>query len=195
MRFNPDIHHRRSIRLKNYDYSSNGMYFVTICAQNREMLFRRIVGAALRGRPDDDSNRIDKADGRPDDDDNGFASPDQMITKWLMETENKFLGVRIDKFVVMPNHIHFIVDLQGGHVGPPLPEIVEWFKTMTTNEFIRKVKSGLYPPFDRRIWQRDYFEHIIRDEADYQRIWKYIDDNPARWEEDRYYMADVLNKS
>jgi len=162
MRYNQDVHHRQSIRLKNYDYSSVGMYYVTICTQDRAELFG---GAALCGRPDD---------------------ADQMIIKWLKEIENKFLGICIDKFIIMPNHMHFIVRLQGGHAGPPLHEIVEWFKTMTTNEYIRGVKSGLYPPFNKRVWQRNYFERIIRDNAEYQRIWQYIDENPARWAEDKY---------
>ena len=163
MRYNPDVHHRQSIRLKNYDYSSTGMYYVTICTQDRANLFGDIVGAALRGRP---------------------GNADQMVAKWLMETENKFSGTNIEKFIVMPNHIHFIVCIQGGHIGPPLHDIIEWFKTMTTNEYIRGVKSGLYPPFNKRIWQRNYFERIIRDDAEYQRKWQYIEENPARWAED-----------
>ena len=166
MKFDSNIHRRRSIRLKGYDYSSGGMYFVTICTQERERLFGEIVGAALRGRPDGAS---------------------EMIKKWLKETEHKFAGIEIVKYIIMPNHIHFMVSLQGGHAGPPLHEIVEWFKTMTTNEYIRGVKSGLYPPFNKRIWQRDYYEQIIRDESDYQRIWQYIDDNPSCWIEDDYY--------
>ena len=130
------------------------------------MLFGEIVGATLRGRPD---------------------KADQMTIKWLLEAENKFQGICIDKFIVMPNHIHSIVRIQGDHIGSPLHEIVGWFKTMTTNEYIRGVKSGAYPPFNKRVWQRNYFERIIRDEAEYQRIWHYIDENPARWEEDEYY--------
>jgi len=121
-----------------------------------------------------------------------------MVIKWLMETENRFAGTKIDKFVLMPNHIHFIVFMpgghmdqgghvgQGGHIGPPLHEIVGWFKTMTTGEYIRGVKSGLYPPFNRRIWQRSYHDHIIRNEDEYKRIWQYIDENPAKWAEDEY---------
>jgi len=85
--------------LKDYDYSSNGMYYVTICAQDKAMLFGEVVGAALRGRPD---------------------NADNMIEKWLVEIENKFSGIKIDKYIIMPNHIHFIVCIQGGHAGPPL---------------------------------------------------------------------------
>ena len=166
MKFNPDIHHRHSIRLRNYDYSSEGYYFVTICTQDRAKLFGEVVGAALCGRPDEVS---------------------QMIIKWLKETENKFPGIYVDKFTVMPNHIHFIVFIPGGHTGPPLYEIVGWFKTMTTNEYIAGVKSGLYPPFDRRVWQRNYYEHIIQNKEEYRKTGQYIDENPLRWTEDTYY--------
>jgi REP element-mobilizing transposase RayT len=162
MRYTPDIHHRRSIRLKYFDYSSAGMYYVTICTQDRAKLFGEIVRATL-------CNHSDNAD--------------KMIVKWLKEIENKFLGIHIDRFIVMPNHIHFIVCIQGGCTGPSLHEIVEWFKTMTTNEYIRGVKSGLYPPFNKRIWQRNYFERIIRNDSEYQRISQYIEDNPTRWVE------------
>ena len=130
------------------------------------------VGATLCGRPN---------------------NPHTMVEKWISETENKFNETKIDKYVIMPNHIHMIIFLQGNdgeagdHAGSPLPRIVEWFKTMTTNEYIRGVKSGIYPPFNKRIWQRNYYEHIIRDEEEYQQKWRYIDENPARWREDEHY--------
>ena len=75
----------------------------------------------------------------------------------------------------------------GDHAGSPLRDIVGWFKTMTTNEYIRGVKNGLFPPFDKQIWQRSYYEHVIRDEQDYRRIWQHIDENPAKWAEDVYF--------
>ena len=75
----------------------------------------------------------------------------------------------------------------GGHAGPPLPEIVDWYKTMTTNAYIRAVKEGLLLPFEKRIWQRGYYEHMIRNDQDYLDVWQYIHQNPARWAEDEYY--------
>lgn len=153
---------RKRIRLEGYDYSSCGAYFVTICTQNREMLFGDIVGANLRVRPN---------------------APDKMIEKWLLELENKYQNVSIDKHVIMPDHIHFILQQTGEHAGSPLPEIIKWFKAQTTNEYIKGVKIGLYPPFDKHIWQRNYYEHIIRNQDDYNEIWQYIDENPFKWEE------------
>ena len=161
---------RKSIRLKNYDYSSNGYYFVTICTQNREKLFGKIVGATLCGHPN---------------------NPDKIITKWLLELENKFNDIKIDEYIIMPNHIHFIIKRTGDHTGSPLQDIVGWFKTMTTNEYIAGVKCGKFIPFKGRLWQRNYYEHIIRNYDDYINIAEYIQNNPLKWEEDKLYVPEV----
>ena len=161
-----DLPKRKTMRLKAYDYSANGAYFITICTANRRHLFGEIVEAALSGRPN---------------------SPNAMLEKWLHEVANKYMNAQIDKYIIMPNHLHAIILLSGDHAGSPLPEIVGWFKTMTTNEYINGVKKGLYEPFEKRIWQRSFYDHIIRDEDDYLRIWQYIDENPAKWIEDKYY--------
>ena len=172
MKYNSEIHHRRSIRLKGYDYSRNGAYDITICTQDREHIWGEIVGATLCGRPN---------------------NPHTIIDRWISETKNKFGDIKVDKYVIMPNHIHMIIFLlgddgeSGDHAGSPLPRIVEWLKTMTTNEYIRGVKSGIYPPFNRRIWQRNYYEHIMRDKDDYEKRWRYIEENPIKWQEDEFY--------
>jgi len=97
----------------------------------------------------------------------------------------------LEKYVVMPNHVHALIRIEhpgtaGGHAGPPLPEIVDWYKTMTTNAYIRAVKTGSLPTFEKRIWQRGYYEHVIRNDQDYLDVWQYIHQNPARWAEDEY---------
>lgn len=70
---------------------------------------------------------------------------------------------------------------RGAHVGAPLPEVVQWFKTMTTNEYIRGVKQLGWAAFDGKLWQRNYYEHVIRNDDDYNRIHNYIENNPANW--------------
>jgi len=128
----------------------------------------------------------------------------QMIGRWLHETENKFHDIQCNVSVVMPNHMHFIVvnvgadrcvcpnnsgehvgsgehTGRGEHVGSPLRRVVQWFKTMTTNAYIRGVKEKGWSPFDGKLWQRNYYEHIIRDDNDYKRICKYIEQNPLKW--------------
>lgn len=156
-----ELPQRKHPRLKDYDYSQNGYYFVTICTYNRERIFGEIVGATLRGRP----NR-----------------PDKIIEKYLFELENKYQNVKLDYYVIMPDHIHMILFISGDHAGSPLPQIIDWFKTMTTNEYIKGVKTGLYPPFQKHIWQRSFYEHVIRNENDLYETRKYIENNPLKWE-------------
>jgi REP element-mobilizing transposase RayT len=138
------------------------VYFITICTYNRAHLFGDIVGATLCGRPN---------------------SPDKLIEKWLLEIEMKYRMVKIDHYVIMPDHIHFILTLQSQVCRMTVPQIVDWFKTMTTNDYIRGVKSALYPPFCKHIWQRDYYEHIIRNDDDLSETRRYIDENLAKWQE------------
>ncbi len=77
---------------------------------------------------------------------------------------------------------------KGEHTGSPLPEMIKWFKTMTTNEYIRMVKENILPSFDKRIWQRNYYEKIIKDDKIYFETINYIRNNPMKWENDEYYM-------
>lgn len=166
---------RKHTRLKEYDYAAGGAYFVTICTQDRACLFPLPVGAAPCGRPD-------------------LAR--SVARKWIEKIPEKYPGVRVEKYVVMPNHIHALfvfenISAAGGHMGPPLPRIVDWYKTMTTNEYIRLVKTGKLLPFQKRVWQRGYHEHIIRDENDFLTHWQYIGDNPALWEQDKYYGGQL----
>ncbi|MCX6221936.1 MAG: hypothetical protein NTZ69_13230 [Bacteroidia bacterium] len=173
--YHPNIHHRKSIRLKGYDYSKAGLYFITTCVQNRACLF----GEIRIGTP----QMILTAAG-------------EMIAKWYYELENKYPGIRCREMVVMPNHFHCIIEImddhqQDAHVGAPLRgrpvdtctidvpqygpdnkkfgvpmgEMVDWFKTMTTNEYIRGVKNQGWKRFDGKLWQRNYWEHIIRTKA------------------------------
>ena len=78
---------------------------------------------------------------------------------------------------------------QGDHTGSPLQRLVQWFKTMTTNEYIRDVKNQQWPPFNKKLWQRNYWEHIIRDEESLNRIRQYIIDNPLHWTIDSLHPA------
>lgn len=182
---------RKSVRLKCYDYAQNGAYFVTFCVQDKRCLLGDAAGK------------------------NGAG---QMVERWLHEIENKFPGVALDYYAVMPNHLHMILFLPGnagGHAGPPLPPnqnrtvgaalcggpnntssptpslpmVMDWFKTMSTNAYIRGVKAGVYPRFEKRLWQRNYYEHVIRCETELYEVRKYIEENPMRWREDELYMA------
>ena len=161
----PSAGHRRSIRLPEYDYEATGAYFVTICAWQKHSFFDNDV---IRRIVEDTWNEIPR----------------------------HFDKVLVDAFVVMPNHLHGILvipDLpvgadprvgppkSGAHTGAPLPTIVQWFKTMTTNRYMRAIKTSAWAPCRGRLWQRNYYEHVIRDEKSLNRIRQYILDNPVRW--------------
>jgi putative transposase len=163
--------HRKSPRLSGYDYSQEGAYFVTVCIQNRESLLGGILNGEMRlNQP-------------------GFA-----VERWWKELERKFPSIKIDEyFVVMPNHLHGIIFIassqtpvvQGGHAGPPLQRIMQWFKTMTTNNYIHGVKEHGWQPLKGKFWQRNFYEHVIRNDEALNRIREYIQTNPQRWDLDR----------
>ena len=110
-----------------------------------------------------------------------------MLTVWWNKLSDKFVGVTPGKYIVMPNHFHGIVEIDTTNNGVPLSKIIQWFKTMCTNEYLRGVKTLGWQFVDRKLWQRSYYEHIIRSDEDYENIYFYIQNNPAKWEEDQEY--------
>jgi len=187
MKFDAEKHHRHSMRLRGYDYAQAGAYFVTIVTRDRVCLFGEMVNGEMR-----------------------LNDGGRMIEQWWFELNRKFSTVETDEFVVMPNHFHGIVviagvtvgaDLrvgpnsEGAHAGAPLPTIIQWFKTMTTNEYMRGVKTRSWTPFAGRLWQRNYYEHIVRCENELTRIREYIANNPLQWEMDRENPSRTANRS
>ena len=162
MKYNPDVHHRKSIRLKDYDYSKEGMYYITICTQNRECILGDIVGA------DSISAQIKLNDAG------------NMINNIYLDLVNQIKNIKLHDYIIMPNHLHGIIEIcdtsfrADMESAPTVGEVVQTFKRYTTIEYIKGVKRGIYKPFDKRIWQRDYFEHIIRNEKEYYKIVEYI---------------------
>lgn len=185
-KYNPELHHRRSIRLKGYDYSQSGLYFITICVQGRNCLFGKIIN-----------------------DEMVLNNAGKIIDDWWQKIPEKFPDIVLDEYIIMPNHFHAIIENVGADLGvrqSPLDmnepaqtqgsapmdgtflySIVQWFKTMTTNEYIRNVRELGWEPFDKKVWQRNYHEHIIRDQQSYLKISEYISTNPLRWQEDTFY--------
>ena len=204
---NPQKHNRRSIRLKGYDYTSPGSYFVTICTQDRVRLFGEVVDAEMQLNP-----------------------YGRVVDTYLSRIPDHFPHVTLDAWVVMPNHVHAIITITDDHrrgeaipqspfkaedvsefassiipedesrIASPLPPtpppqphptgapsgslgaIVGNFKSIATRRINRMRHT---PGVD--VWQRNYWEHIIRNQAAHQRIAAYIHNNPARWEEDRLH--------
>ena len=234
-----DQRHRRSIRMRGYDYSQPGAYFVTIVTQGRECVFGEIVDGETRLNP-----------------------AGQMIATVWGDLPVRFPFVQMDAFVVMPNHLHGIIVLTGGGVGldgrgesrlvsstrrgirpdgtghgdalgdhedraydvggdrgnrhqlcdhkdrpydvrrdvggrprgtlaGSLGRVVQGFKSITTHEYVVGVKEQGWTPFPGRLWQRNYYEHVVRGEGDLRRVRQYIADNPQRWALDRENPANM----
>ena len=183
MTFDPSLHHRRSIRLKGYDYRHPGAYFITLCTQDHLHLFGHVEEWEVR-----------------------LNAAGKMVHEAWLEIPEFYPSCGLDEFVVMPNHFHGVIWLAPealgmsieGHRSIPespgmkgteqnglsLPEFVKRFKSLTTNRYGDGVASARWPAYTRRLWQRDYFEHIVRNERDLAQIRIYIRENPARWDND-----------
>jgi len=183
--YNPDIHHRRSIRIKRYDYSRPGIYFITVCIQGRECLFGEIIHDRMFAN---EYGRIVQAE-------------------WVKTAEMR-RDVVLSEFVVMPNHFHGILRIVGNDkVNPTKQEINRQTgsrekgdrqvaptgpKTKSVGAVMAGFKSAVTKQINTLrdtpgapVWQRNYFEHIIRDDTDYNKITEYILTNPRKWKDDR----------
>lgn len=204
-KYDPNIHHRRSIRLKNFDYSQVGMYFLTICTQNSDCFFGNIVSREMR-----------------------LNDAGMMVQSIWDELPSRFANLELDAFVVMPNHIHGIfalghaighpgdrMDHSAGHctgescirpynnsggsggsgsnrnsgtLAGTVGRMVQAFKSITTHQYIYGVRQSGWAPFPGKLWQRNYWEHVIRNDSELNRIREYIQNNPAQWEYDKLYV-------
>jgi REP element-mobilizing transposase RayT len=151
---------RKSLRLPGYDYSQTGAYFVTICVKSRECLFGAVISEEM----------IVNELGR-------------IVQSYWQNLANHFSHIDLDYFMVMPNHLHGIIFLVGaGSPRPQLPlgNLIGYFKFQVT----KKINEFLKTP-STQIWQRGFYEHVIRNEESLNRIREYIMTNPSRWYLDR----------
>ena len=192
-KYNPDIHHRRSIRLKGYDYAQCGCYFITICTQGRENLFGSIQNRVMI-----------------------LNDAGKMIDYQWNNLAGRFTHIELDEYIVMPNHLHGIItvgatlvvaqnvvapntnnrpNIRAGTRPAPtkgtanIGDMVGAFKSITSCEYIEGVKNNHYKSFDGKLWQRNYYEQIIRPETSLRRIQEYIRNNPRQWQQDELFTA------
>lgn len=174
---------RKALRLKDYDYSKPGFYFVTICSYMQFSLFGEINNDIL-----------------------GLNENGLIIDCFWNKIPNKFPNIQLDEYVIMPNHIHGIIqiispvgadmEVRPYHDGPKgcdnptdyvssIPEIIQWYKSITTKEY-EKYIHALAPGFPQvKLWQRNYYERIIRDENELNNVRAYIINNPMNWNTDK----------
>ena len=186
MGYNKEIPRRRSLRLKGYDYAHVGAYFVTIVIQKRLCLFGEIVGKKIR-----------------------LNDAGKMVSRVWEGLPKRFPAIETDMFMVMPNHLHGIIVINqpavpkrattrvaptkamDGEADVPtanqftLGDIIGAYKSLTTVEYIRGVKTMDWTPFHGRVWHRNYYEHVVRHDESLQDLQQYILDNPAQWAFDK----------
>ena len=171
-----DLPKQKQIRLREYDYSAPGAYFVTICTHDRRCILSDIAVGALHEAPAI-SVRLTQLG--------------QIVDETIRSLPERYSNLTVDQYVVMPNHIHLLLRIKAERAlrEAPLREdgtrsllakAVGYLK-MNSSKRIHEIKPEM------QVWQRSYHEHVIRNEADYRQIWAYIDTNPAKWTEDRYY--------
>ena len=172
---NPDNAYptRKPSRLPDYDYSQNGCYFVTVCVKDKQYLLghykakQKIVGAGLRARPQDALV---------------LSELGREVEKTIQYIDRNYENVHIENAIVMPNHIHLLVTLDdfesrqtGGRGNPPLQNVIGQLKSYTTKRY-----RELTHKKDTKLWQRGFYEHIIRNETEFQRAWEYIEYNALK---------------
>jgi REP element-mobilizing transposase RayT len=166
---------RKAQRLKEYDYSQCGAYFVTLCTKGRREIMGHIDVGAHCVRPR-------ATTGRPYDVHPILSDIGQIVESEIGVLSNTYDDIFVSKYVIMPNHVHMIiminyVDTGGRPQGAP-----------TLSRIIKQFKGAITKRIGSSIWQTSFHDHIIRDEKDYQRHWQYIDENPLRWACDEYFM-------
>lgn len=167
---------RKQLRINNYDYSKPNYYFVTICTFNMNNLFGSIS-----------NNKMN------------LNSSGVIVKDALLTTISYNKTFKLDKYIIMPNHVHAIIIKNNILITKNLlpksttsiSDFICEFKSRTVHKYIRAVKNKECPPFNKRIWQRSFYDHIIRNQQDYQRICKYINTNPQKWQQDKYFNVKI----
>ena len=165
-----DLPKRKHNRLQGFDYSTPGAYFITVCVKDRKNLLSRIVGGGALDAP---QNRLTEAG--------------EIVNRYILGG-NQIPGVNVEKYVIMPNHVHMILLVDKGAAGG-----TSWSPSPTNGvvpHFISTWKRFCHKALGRKIFQRSYHDHVIRSEADYLKIWEYIDTNPIKWKEDCFYNEE-----
>ena len=160
---------RKYIRLENFDYDSDGAYFITICTVNKECILSTIVGGGAFDAPQ-----------------NILTEYGKIVEKYIISSNN-IPNVSIDNYVIMPNHIHILLTINNKDRKTGTPKA-----TSPTNKTIPHFVSTL-KRFSNRdigfdIFQRSYHDRVIRSKAEYMKIWEYIENNPVKWQDDCYFV-------
>ncbi len=162
-----DFTQRKQNRLENFDYGQKGAYFITICVKDRNKILSNIVGTGVLDCP-----KIQ------------LLNHGKIADKYINKLNNFYDNISVDKYIIMPNHIHLILSVKNGQSGTPVPTNINLKidnKNSPVAKFISTFKRFCNKEYGENIWQSRYYDHIIRSQEDYNEICEYIDNNPQKW--------------
>ena len=154
---------RKYIRLMDYDYSQAGYYFITICSKDKKKIFWNVETTC--------GCQLQKID---------LSNIGQVIDTEINKIDHIYEAVEINKYIIMPNHIHMIIVLHDENGPAKLAP--------TISRIIQQFKGSVSKQIGFSVWQKSFYDRIIRNEHDYQEIWQYIETNPLKWGDDEYYI-------
>jgi len=157
---------RKPNRISGYDYSQNGAYFITVCTQDRRKLLSNItVGTPVPGCPQEPHTEL--------------LHHGRVAEKYIRQMDAFYSHISVDRYVIMPDHIHLLISVHGteGHPGRYVPAE----RTSTIGRFVGTFKRFCNKEYGMNIWQSRYYDHVIRNKQDYDEIWQYIENNPRKW--------------
>lgn len=157
---------RKQNRLTDYDYSIPNAYFITICTENRKNLFWSDVGAII-DRPQDVP----------------LTQYGKTVDFYIKVIPDHYPAISVDHYVIMPNHIHLLLQINSDNNGRSLI-------APTISRVVRLLKGTVSKKIGFPIWQKGFYDHVVRSETDYLEIWNYIEGNPSKWAEDKLYISE-----
>lgn len=157
---------RRQNRLTQYDYRTPNAYFITICTNNRRNLFWKDVGAI-----------IDRPENVP------LTSLGMVAQQSIRDISSHYPAITVDHSVIMPNHIHLLLQIHTDANGRSMI-------APTISTVVRLMKGTVSKQAGFAVWQKGFYDHVIRNENDYQDIWNYIEGNPSKWTEDKLFVSN-----
>ena len=162
---------RKPNRLKEFDYSQPNAYFITICTKNKEKLFWENVGASI-ARPEDMN----------------LSQYGKIVKEAIEKIPNIYPTITVDNFVIMPNHIHLLLQIHSDCNGRAM-------LAPTISDVVQQMKGYVTKQIGKSVWQKLFHDHVIRGQQDYLKIWNYIEGNPSKWEEDCFYVKEEWDVS
>ena len=162
-----DLPKRKPNRLPEYDYSTPGAYFITICTKDRKNLFWGNVGASI-ARPQDVQ----------------LSAFGKIVDHAIRQISIHYPAISVDHYVIMPNHIHLLLQIHTNENGRAM-------LAPTVSRVVQQLKGSITKQIGSSVWQKLYHDHVIRGEQDFRKIWEYIDNNPMQWALDCFYTFDV----